>query len=59
MKEGTINFLSVEGLHEYLNKNVLWLSFERDCIAAAWGYAIAVALVSNLQQLQMKLKSYQ
>ena len=32
--------------------------FKRDCIAAAWGYAIAVALVSNLQQLQMKLGRY-
>ena len=46
------------GVYELLKQNVLWLCFERDCIAAAWGYAIAVALVSNLQQLQMKLGRY-
>ena len=55
---GANHFFISWGMHELFKQNVSWLSFERDCNAAAWGYAIAVALVSNLQQLQMELARY-
>ena len=51
---GANQFFISWGMHELFKQNVLWLSFERDCIAAAWGYAIAVASGNNLQQFQME-----
>jgi len=56
---GANQFFISWGMYELFKQNLLWLCFEGDCIATAWGFAFAVALVSNLQQLQTKLKSYQ
>ena len=37
----TNQFFISWGMHELFKQNVLWLSFERDCNAAACGYSIA------------------
>jgi len=55
---GANHFFISWGMHELFKQNVLWLSFDRDCIAAVWRCAIAATLVSNRQQLQMKLGRY-
>jgi len=55
---GANHFFISWGMHELFKQNVLWLSFDRDCIAAVWRCAIAATLVSNRQQLQMDLARY-